>query len=432
MKTLNYKDYNFKSELSFLDRRPIPSTKLARTVSTIIRKVLKGGDRALVDICNQFSEEELEVSDIEVKSRPSKPSAKIRKALEEAHQNIVRFSRSQLPKKWIGKNTQGAEVGEIYKPLERVGIYVPGGTAPLVSTALMTVAIAKVAGVKQIVVCSPGPIDPVMHYAIMMSGANEVYQVGGAQAIAALAYGTEQIKPVLKVFGPGNAYVVEAKRQVFGIVGVDLIPGPSEIAVVADETANPAFVASDLLAQAEHGPGSSIYMMTPSLSFLEAVQLEVQKQLTALSRKEYLNETLHKGCYLILTRNLSQALEIADQIAPEHLSLVCRKADKWVSKISNAGAIFIGHYSPVALGDYMAGPSHTLPTGGAGKAFPGLMVEQFMKRTSIVSYNERALEKSWKTLDTLTSLEQMDAHKASVKIRMKAKANKRPSGQAKK
>ncbi|MEM9399445.1 MAG: histidinol dehydrogenase [Verrucomicrobiota bacterium] len=420
MKVLKYSDKAFAKSIKALDRRAIPVAKVSRAVTTMINRVKREGDQGLVDICNQFSEEKLTVDDIKLMRKPVKPPVKVRKALEESQSNIERFSRSRLPKRWNNKNLQGAEVGEIYAPIERVGIYVPGGTAPLVSTALMTIAIARVAGVKEIVVSTPAPVDPVLHYAICMAGATEIYQVGGAQAIAALAYGTQLIKPVLKVFGPGNAYVVEAKRQVFGIVGVDLIPGPSEIAVVADETANAAFIAADMLAQAEHGPGSSIFLLTPSDKLIDEVQQQIQQQVAALSRKDYLNETLDEGCFLVETKDLSEAIELVEKIAPEHLSLCCRKAEKMAKNIHNSGAIFVGDFSPVAIGDYMAGPSHTLPTGGSAKSFPGLMVEQFLKRTSVVRYDDKALKKSWKTLDALTTLEQMDAHKASVGVRIKS------------
>jgi len=298
-------------------------------------------------------------------------------------------------------------------------VYVPGGTAPLVSTALMTVVLARVAGVKEIVACTPGPVNPVLGWALQKAGAAEIYQVGGAQAVAAMAFGTESIRPVEKICGPGSAWVVEAKRQVFGAVGIDLLPGPSEIAVIADETCRPEWVAADLVAQAEHGPGSQIFLLTPSMKILGQVLAEVLNQSSRQSRAQYLRGVLKSGAVLVRTADLRQSVELAEAIAPEHLSLQCRGAKKMAEKIRCAGAVFVGNYSAVALGDYVAGPSHTLPTGGAGRTFAGLRVEDFVKRVSVVEYGAAAVRKSARAAGALARLERLDAHADSVENRVR-------------
>ena len=315
-------------------------------------------------------------------------------------------------------------MGEKFDPLERVGIYVPGGTAPLVSTALMTVPLAKEAGVREIVVVTPPPVNETLVYALRKAGATEIYQVGGAQAIAALAYGTNTISRVQKIFGPGNAWVVEAKRQVVGAVAIDQLPGPSEIAVIADDSARSDFVAADLLAQAEHGHGSQVIFVTPSAKLLAEVEAELAKQAPLLARGKHLTDSLEHGCTLILVEDVGEAIGIVEDFAPEHLSLIIKDARQWASHIRNAGAIFIGNYSPVAAGDFIAGPSHVLPTGGAAKAFSGLTIDQFFRRTSIVEYPERSLLRVRPQIETLCALEQLDAHSRSVAIRFEPEEKK--------
>ena len=333
------------------------------------------------------------------------------------------FAKKSLRKNWTARNRQGAVVGERFDPFQRVGIYVPGGTAPLVSTAVMTVTLAATAGVPEIVVTTPsdrtGKINDALLFALHLCGATEMYQVGGAQAIAALAYGTESLAPVQKIFGPGNAYVVEAKRQVFGQVAIDLLPGPSEILVLADASANPAWIAADMLAQAEHGKGSSILFVTDSAPLLTRVEKQIATQLRALNRQEHLAPVLAQHCALILVRTLEDGVRIANDFAPEHISIVTRQNAKLAARIRTAGAIFLGGWSPVAAGDFLAGPSHTLPTGGAGKSFPGLTSDMFQRRTSIVHLDEKALRKSVPTIAQFSALEGLDAHANSARIRLK-------------
>jgi histidinol dehydrogenase len=421
MKRFSYSDHGFQERLKRFDRSYQANPEVVQSVRQIIAEVRQRGDQGLVDIHNRYTTVPLTRAELSLKTKPKQPPAAVRDALKKSMRNVEKFYRDRVPKSWTGKNAEGAEFGENYQPLSRVGLYVPGGTAPLVSSAIMTVTLARLAGVPEIVVCTPGPVAPALHYALKFAGATEIYQVGGAQAVAAMAYGTTTIKPVVKIFGPGNAYVTEAKRQVFGTVGVDLLPGPSEIAVLADKTANPAFVAADLLAQAEHGPGSQIFLLTPESKLLDAVTLEIEKQMAVLSRQQYLRETLNLGCALILVKNIKQGIEIVESLSPEHLSLCCVGAKGIAKSIRHCGGIFIGDYSPVAAGDYAAGPSHELPTGGAGKTFSGLTIDQFVRRTSIVSYDRKALLRARKTVETLATAEGMDAHRHSVSVRFAKK-----------
>ena len=398
-------------------RRPEPDRKVRRTVESILAEVRRGGDAALVRIHNRFAPKKISRNQLRVRGKFRAPPGEIRRALALAERNIAEFAQATRPKAWRKKNREGAVTGENFPALGRVGVYVPGGTAPLVSTALMTVVLARVAGVKEIVACTPGPVNPVLGWALQSAGATEIYQVGGAQAVAAMAYGTETIRPVEKICGPGSAWVVEAKRQVFGTVGIDLLPGPSEIAVIADETCRPEWVAADLVAQAEHGPGSQIFLLTPSMKVLGRVLAEVINQSSRQSRANYLRGVLKTGAVLVVTEDLLQSMRLAEAIAPEHLSLQCRGARAMADKIRCAGAVFTGNFSAVALGDYVAGPSHTLPTGGAGRTFAGLRVEDFVKRVSLVEYNAVAVRKSARAVSALARLERLDAHADSVETR---------------
>jgi histidinol dehydrogenase len=296
--------------------------------------------------------------------------------------------------------------------------------APLVSTALMTIPLARVAGCREIVVCTPcdrnGQLNPALLYAARHAGATEIYRIGGAQAIAALALGTKTIRPVQKIFGPGNAYVVAAKRLLYGYAAMDLLPGPSELLVLADDTANPAFIAADLLAQAEHGSGHErVWMLTPSLKLLRAVQKELARQLPKLSRRELIERALRNNGWLIQVADLGHGVELTNRFAPEHLEIFCRQNAELAKKITTAGAIFLGGYSPTVVGDYVAGPSHTLPAGGTGAAFAGLTVDQFQRRTSLVEYNKASLKKALKTVQKFAEGEGLEAHGLSAEIRLR-------------
>jgi histidinol dehydrogenase len=416
-RVLRFNEPNFSKAIARLNRHAQPDPGRAAAVADIIEAVRQDGDDALVRYAKQWDGVDLAHTGLLLPARLPQVPEPVRAAVEYALGNIRDFSRLRKPRNWSRTNREGALVGEKFEPLERVGVYVPGGTAPLVSTALMTVALAKEARVREIVAVTPPPVNETLQYALRMAGATEVYQAGGAQAVAALAYGTGTIARVQKIFGPGNAYVVEAKRQVVGAVAIDQLPGPSEIAVVADDTARAAFIVADLLAQAEHGAGSQVLFLTPSAKLLAAVESEIAKQAPQLQRGKHLQGVLESGCTLVLTEDVGEAIGIAEDFAPEHLTLAIKDARKWAETVRNAGAIFIGNYSPVAAGDFIAGPSHVLPTGGAAKAFSGLTIDQFFRRTSIVEYPQRALHRVRGHIETFCAVEQLDAHARSVTIR---------------
>ena len=394
----------------------------------ILDAVYQRGDAALLEFTERFdgahlTTEQLPVTAAEFMGASLAADDSLREAVAVAGRNIEQFARKSLRKNWSAKNAQGATVGEKFDPFQRVGIYIPGGTAPLVSTCLMTITLARVAGCREIVVCTPcgkdGQSTPALLVAARAAGATEVYRLGGAQAIAAMAHGTPTIRHVQKVFGPGNAYVVAAKRLLFGHVAVDLLPGPSEVLVLADDSANPKFAAADLLAQAEHGSGHErVWLVTTSAKFLAAVEKEIAKQLPKLSRREFIERALKNNGWLILVKDMAAGVALTNQLAPEHCEVMTRQAAKVSEQIVTAGAIFLGGWSPTVLGDYVAGPSHTLPTGGAGASFAGLTVDQFQRRTSVTEYNRGALKKSLKTVQKFADLEGLDAHGRSASIRV--------------
>ena len=419
-------DPGYAALLKNLNRTVEPDPGVSGTVGKIIADIRKRGDAALIEFTEKFGGPKLAAKDLKVSAGEFKAAEKAvdsrtREAVAIAHENVREFARKSLRKSWNGRNKQGAKVGERYDAFGRVGIYVPGGTAPLVSTAIMTCTLAAAAGVPEIVVTTPaaktGEVNEALLHALRVAGATEVYKVGGAQAVAALAYGTETIRPVLKIFGPGNAYVVEAKRQCYGRVAIDLLPGPSEILVIADAMANAAWIAADLLAQAEHGHGSGVIFVTNSAALLKEVAREFETQLARLARQEHLREVAEKTTHLILVKKLAEAVRIANAYAPEHLTIMAENDEALAAQIRTAGAIFLGGYSPVVAGDFVAGPSHELPTGGAGKSFPGLTVDQFQRRTSMVRLDRKSLKALLPAIQTFSEIEGLDAHGRSAAAR---------------
>jgi len=429
MRILRFTDRSFSRDVQFLDRAAAPSVEVHATVASIVERVRSEGDKALFALTKQFggaalTSKSVRVSAAELKAAVKRVPAGVKEAIALAHANVKAFAERSRRRDWSGRNAQGVKVGERFDPFERVGIYVPGGTAPLVSSAVMTCTLAAVAGVPEIVVTTPagpdGSVNDALLYALQFTGATEIYKVGGAQAIAALAYGTESIRPVAKIYGPGNAYVVEAKRQVFGRVAVDLIPGPSEILTIADSSANPAWVAADLLAQAEHGHNGMVVLATDSAKLLAAVEKEVTRQAALLSRVPQIAEVLEGSTYLVLVKNMKEAIALCNRFAPEHASVVTRDDEAVAAQLRTSGAIFLGGYSPVAGGDFVAGPSHELPTGGAGKSFPGLTVDQFQRRTSLVRFDKKSLKASLPVIQAFSAVEGLDAHGRSAEIRFEA------------
>jgi histidinol dehydrogenase len=429
MNVLRHRDDNFALKAEGLARASsLFDPGIEERTKRIIAAVKERGDAALVEFTAKFdgatvAVDRLAVTPAELMAASLKADAAFRAAVVDADGNIARFAKRSLRRGWSMKNSHGATVGEKFDGFERVGLYIPGGTAPLASTALMTITLARVAGCREIVVCTPcgkdGGINSALLFAVRAAGATEIHRVGGAQAIAAMALGTQTIRPVQKIFGPGNAYVVAAKRLLFGHVAIDLLPGPSEVLVLADDTANPAFIAADLLAQAEHGSGHErVWLLTPSAKLLKAVEKEIAKQLPKRLRRDYIEKALQQNGWLILVKDLAQGVALANRLAPEHCEVMTKGARKLSERIVTAGAIFLGNQSPTVLGDYVAGPSHTLPTGGAGRSFAGLTVDQFQRRTSVVEYGPGALKKALPAVRKFAELEGLEAHGHSAQIRI--------------
>lgn len=391
------------------NRGVIKSRRVEEKVKQIIENVRLFGDEAVLKYTRKFdgvkmSARQLKVSQIEISGAYQNIDPNFVSNLKIIIENINRFYRKTIKKSWRMKDGDGVVLGENYTPLDRVGIYIPAGTAPLVSTVYMTVLPAKMAGVKRIALVSPpdkhGFINP--HILVMadLLKVNEVYRVGGAQAVAALAYGTKTIPSVDKIVGPGNVYVSEAKRQVFGLVDIDMIAGPTELVVIANRHSDPKFIIADLRAQTEHAGGLAV-LITNSKSLAKEVKSQCQDS----------------PGFIVLTKNLEQAVDITNKIAPEHLEILVKNPQKLMKGISNAGAIFLGPHSPTAIGDYVAGPSHVLPTGGTARFFSGLSVSDFMKSSHIISYSRKALEKIKEPLEKIASIEGLEKHLDSVKVR---------------
>jgi len=391
------------------NRGQLRQQRVEEKVRKIIDDVRLFGDDALIKYTRKFdkvklSQRQLKVSQIEISGAYANISPHFVSSLKVIIENVNRFYGKQLRKSWRMKGAEGVVLGENYTPLEKVGVYIPAGTAPLVSTVYMTVLPAKLAGVKKIVLISPpdknGYINPHILVVADLLKVDEIYRVGGAQGVAALAYGTKTITKVDKIVGPGNIYVSEAKRQVFGMVDIDMIAGPTELVVIANRFSDPKFIVADLRAQGEHAKGLAI-LITNS----KGLAKEVKSQLDG-----------HNG-YIILTKNLKQAAEITNRIAPEHLEILVQNPQKLLKDIKNAGAIFLGPYSPVALGDYVAGPSHVLPTSGTARFFSGLSVTDFIKSSHVISYSKKALEKIREPLEKIAGIEGLQKHVDSVKSR---------------
>lgn len=430
MKTLEYGKPGFAKKLE----RACPAFRaaddIAATVKAVIADVAKDGDKAVFKYTEKFDHAKLtprtlRVSAADLAAAPKSLTATQRKAIKESIRCVKDFHKKTLPKSWRGKNPHGATVGEEFYPIQRVGLYVPGGQVPLVSTVIMSAVLAKLAGCPEIVVCTPprpdGSVNPGLLAALQLVGVEEVYKIGGVQAIAAMAIGTKSVPAVDKVFGPGNAYVMEAKRALFGQVGVDLLPGPSEVLIIGDSTANPAYIAADLLAQAEHGTGKEkVYLIVTSQALADAVQAEIKKQAETLSHRDAaLGVLKHHGLCVIATTD-EAITEIANYIAPEHLELHVSKArlKSLPRKITTAGAMLLGGDTPTVLGDFTAGPSHTLPTDRTGRFFGGMQVTDYMRRTSVVQYNPKAAKLAWPVVKAFSEMEQLDAHGRSLQMRV--------------
>src|SRR5215510_6130732 len=400
--------------------------ELMKQVASIIDDVRARGDRALLDYAARFDKVQLEQSELRISVEQLQRYAasvdeRVVKALREAIRNVRAFHERQLEESWTMNVVAGVELGQRITPLERVGLYVPGGTAAYPSSVVMNVVPAQVAGVERVVVATPPRTlaeNPAVAAALLDLNVKEVYAVGGAQAIAALAFGTETVPRVDKITGPGNKYVAAAKKLVFGVVGIDAIAGPSEVVIIADDTARPDFVAADLLAQAEHGEDASSILLTSSESLAAAVVSEVQRQIEPLPRRAIAAESLNNYGAIVITDTIDEACEIANWIAPEHLQLVTTDDDGVAARIRHAGAIFFGQHTPEAVGDYLAGPNHVLPTGRTARFASGLSVLDFLKRTTLLGCDEAAFAQLAPLAATLARAERLEAHALALERRL--------------
>ena len=422
LRILTGEQYN--TELENSSTTNINNEELDRTVLNIIEQVRAKGDEALIDYTARFDKVELDnllVSEQELIEARALVSDDFIVAIKKAHENIKAFHEEQTEKSWFTTKENGILLGQKITPLASVGIYVPGGKATYPSTVLMNAIPAKIAGVKDIAITTPagkdGKINPHVFVAAAEVGIETIYKVGGAQAVAALAYGTESVRKVAKIVGPGNAYVARAKKWVFGDVAIDMIAGPSEICVVADETAIPSYVAADLLSQAEHDEQATAVCITTSRSFAEELQVEVEKQTALLERKSIIEKSIADNGRIVLVDTVNEAFDLVNKLAPEHLQLMTRNPMEQMQFIENAGAIFLGNHSPEALGDYLAGPNHTLPTSGTSTFSSPLGVYDFIKRSSIIHYSEEALLNVADDIITIANAEGLSAHANSIRVR---------------
>lgn len=422
---------DFSEKIRTLYDRPGYPPEIEVQVAEILNNVRSRGDAALVEYALKFDKVQLKpenfrVTEEEIKEASKLVSRKDKTAIMNALKNIRTFSKERLPRNWQFSPRPGVLLGEKFTPMDRVGVYIPGGTAPLVSTVIHTAGIASAAGVKNIVAVTPpnreGKVHPAVLYAMKKAGVTEIYRLGGVYGIAALSCGTETVKKVEKIVGPGNAYVTAAKKLVYGKVAIDMVAGPSEILIVADKTANPDFVAADILSQAEHGSGlEQSVLVTIDKRMLKKVEDAVNEQKKNLPRIETVEKVLEKGCFLILAKDIDEACRIASDYAPEHLELMCENPELAAKKITAAGAIFMGQWTPEPAGDFCAGPSHVLPTAGSAKFFSGLTVDGFFRRSSLVKYSERAIQREIPVIEAFARMETLSAHGNSGTIRRKVK-----------
>ncbi|MGN0350545.1 MAG: histidinol dehydrogenase [Roseburia sp.] len=419
---------NTKTDIleNLLKRSPNSYGEFEGRVNEIIETVRSGKDKALFDYTEKFDGVKIDASNVlvteeEIQEAYELVDEKLLEVIRKALVNIRNYHAKQRQYSWFDSEDSGIILGQKVTPLEKVGVYVPGGKAVYPSSVLMNVLPAKVAGVKNIIMTTPpdknGKVYPSTLVAAKEAGVDKIYKAGGAQAIAALAFGTESIPKVDKIVGPGNIYVALAKKAVFGHVSIDSIAGPSEILVLADETANPRFVAADLLSQAEHDEMASAILITTSKELAEQVSKEVDEFVKNLSRKEIIQKSLDQYGYILVAKDLEEAIDTANEIASEHLELVTKNPFEVMTKIKNAGAIFLGEYSSEPLGDYFAGPNHVLPTNGTAKFFSPLSVDDFIKKSSIISYSREALEPVYQDIVQFAECEKLTAHANSIRVR---------------
>ena len=425
MKKIIYGTTDFEQQLQALYDRPAFPPAAEEAARQIIAGVKERGNAALSEYAEKFDHTRLTPDEFfmpldEAKKIASTLPAADKRVIRQALKQITAFAKETLPRNWMKTIRPGVKAGEKFTPMDRVGVYIPGGTAPLVSTVLHTAGIARAAGVKEIVaITPPGNMHPAVLYAMLQSGVTQICRLGGVYGIAALALGTETIKRAEKICGPGNAYVTAAKKLLYGEVGIDLVAGPSEILVITDETANPRFVAADLLSQAEHGSGlEHAVMVTTDLALIDKVEKELYIQRDTLKRQETIDKVLANGIFLIHAPDIKTDAAIASDYAPEHLEIHTADPEAAAKLITAAGAIFLGQWTPEPIGDFCAGPSHVLPTAGSAKRFNGLETVSFFRRTSLIKYTEAALKREAEIAHRFGCMEMLDAHARSATIRV--------------
>ncbi len=430
MKIIDSQQKDINTELKrMINRGEAATEEVATAVREVVERVRKQGDPAVLEYTEKFDRatftlRNIRVSQKEIQDAYTKVDTEKVEALKLAAHNIRTFHEKQKLSSWVSQEEDGIILGQLARPIRSAGIYVPGGKACYPSSVLMNAIPAKVAGVEQLVMCSPAPggnLNPYILVAADIAGVSDIYKIGGAQAVAAMAYGTATIPKVDKIVGPGNIYVATAKQHVFGQVDIDMIAGPSEILIIADHTADPAFIASDLLSQAEHDELASSILITPSPELAAKVGAEVERQLANLARKNIARKAIDRFGAIVLVGNLQEAAAVSNSIAPEHLELAVEKPFELLALIKNAGAIFLGHYSPESVGDYIAGPNHVLPTGGTARFFSPLSTDSFMKKSSLIFYTREGLERVGNAVMQIAEVEGLEAHGNTIRVRMTKK-----------
>ena len=415
-------------------RNPSERTEVAETVRSIVETVRSGGDAALVTYTKTFDKVSLTGIEVPATALDAALAAldpALRQTMERAAENIRRFHSRQRQNSWFDTAADGSLLGQKVTPMARVGVYAPAGTAPLPSTVLMDVIPAKVAGVAEVILCSPpdesGSVNPMVAACARIAGVDRVFAIGGAQAVAAMAYGTESVPRVDKIVGPGNIFVTMAKKQVFGVCGIDMIAGPSEVLVLADETADPVFIAAVLLSQAEHDLLASAVLVTNTAELADKVAAEVERQTALLPRADIVRQSLDAYGAIVVVSDLAQGLDVSNRIAPEHMEVLTADPMALLGRIRNAGAIFLGPWSPEPLGDYFAGPNHTLPTTGTARFFSPLSVDDFVKKSSVIACQREGFLQAAEDVMRFASAEGLDAHAASVRVRVEKEGREVPT-----
>ncbi|NLG34052.1 MAG: histidinol dehydrogenase [Lentisphaerae bacterium] len=424
---LKFSPHKLLAELDTFLARPAVDPAAEETARRVLDDIRKTGDKAVRKYTKEFNRVDLTparflVPRDEQVVASEQVDLNFKRCASEVFARIVRFGKAGMKKDWNIASPKGGVLGEIFTPLERIGAYIPGGAAPLVSTALMSVSLAKIAGVPEIVACTPcdakGRVNPFLLHALEVSGATEIYRIGGIQAIGAMAYGTSTIRKVQKIVGPGGPYVTAAKKLVYGDVDLDMVAGPSEIAILADETAVPAHVAADLLSQLEHGTGhEKALLVTPYMAMATKVLAEMERQAATLSRREAVEKAVSAGAMFVVVDHLDTGMDLINRFAPEHFEIMTKEPRRWLQKVRNAGAVFVGAWTPESAGDFVAGPSHVLPTGGTAAYFSGLTVDSFRKRTSVVAFTRADLVETLPLIEAMGKVEGLDAHARAGSIR---------------